>query len=64
MRNRWRIGVCFAFRNRACMLTKSLQLGLALWDPTDCSLSGSSVHGILQARILEWFAIPCSRVSS
>ena len=30
----------------------------------DCSLSGSSVHGILQARILEWVAVPFSRVSS
>ena len=29
--------------------------------PMDCSLSGSSVHGILQARILEWVAIPFSR---
>ena len=27
------------------------------WDPIDCSLIGSSVHGILQARILEWVAI-------
>ena len=27
-------------------------------DPMDCSLPGSSVHGILQARILEWVAIP------
>ena len=30
----------------------------------DCSLPGSSVHGILQAGILEWVAIPFSRVSS
>ena len=30
----------------------------------DCSLSGSSVHGILQARILEWVAMPSSRGSS
>ena len=29
-----------------------------LCDPMDCSLPGSSVHGILQARILEWIAIP------
>ena len=29
----------------------------ALWGPTDCSLLGSSVHGIFQARILEWVAI-------
>ena len=35
-----------------------------LCDPTECSLPGSSVHGILQARILEWVAIPFSRVSS
>ena len=35
-----------------------------LCDPMDCSLSGSSVHGSLQARILEWVAIPFSRESS
>ena len=33
----------------------------ALCDPMDCSPSGSSVHGILQARILEWVAISFSR---
>ena len=37
------------------------QLCLTLCDPVDCSLSGSFVHGILQARILEWVAIPFSR---
>ena len=35
-----------------------------LCDPKDCSPPVSSVHGILQARILEWLAIPFSRVSS
>ena len=30
-------------------------------DPMDCSPLGSSVHGILQARILEWVAMPSSR---
>ena len=35
-----------------------------LCDPMDCSLSGSSVCGILQARILEWVAISFSRRSS
>ena len=35
-----------------------------LCDPMDCSLSGSSVHGIFQARILEWDAISFSRRSS
>ena len=34
-----------------------------LWDPMDCSPPGSSIHGILQARILEWVAIPFSRGS-
>ena len=34
---------------------------LALGDPMNCSLPGSSVHGILQARILEWVAISSSR---
>ena len=37
---------------------------IRLCDPTDCSLPGSSVHGIFQARILEWVAISFSRGSS
>ena len=32
-----------------------------LSDPMDCSLQGSSVHGILQARVLEWGAIAFSK---
>ena len=35
----------------------------ALCDPMDCSPPGSSVHGILQARILRWVAMPFSRGS-
>ena len=35
-----------------------------LCDPMDCSLPGSSLHGILQARVLEWVAIAFSRGSS
>ena len=39
------------------------QLSLTLSDPVDCSPPGSSVHGIFQARVLEWGAIafrdPC-----
>ena len=35
-----------------------------LYDPMDCSQPGSSIHGILQARILEWVAISFSRGSS
>ena len=33
-------------------------------DPMDCSLPGSSAHGILQARVLEWVAISFSRGAS
>ena len=40
------------------------QLCLTLCDPMGCSPPGSSVHGILQARILEWVAISFSRGSS
>ena len=47
-----------------CMCSKSLQSCLTLCDLMDCSLPGCSVHGILQARILEWIAMPCSRGSS
>ena len=43
---------------------QSLQSYLTLCDPMDCSLPGSSVHGIFQARILEWAVIPSSRGSS
>ena len=43
---------------------KVARLCLTLCDPMDCSLPGSSVHGILQARILEWIAVPFSRGSS
>ena len=39
---------------------KSLQLCPTLCDPTDCSLPGFSIHGILQARTLEWVAISFS----
>ena len=40
------------------------QLCPTLCDPVDCSPSGSSVHDILQARILEWVAILSSRGAS
>ena len=47
-----------------CMHVKLLQLCSTLCDPVDCSLLGFSVHGILQARILEWVAMPSSKGSS
>jgi len=52
-----------------CMKVKSesgvAQSYLTLSDPMDCSLPGSSIHGIFQARVLEWgataFSNPCIR---
>src|SRR5574337_1156529 len=50
-----------------CMKVKSeskvAQSCLTLRDPMDCSLPGSSVHGIFQARVLEWVAIAFSKFS-
>ena len=46
------------------MHAKSLQSCPALYNPMDYSPSGSSVHGTLQARTLEWIAISSSRGSS
>ena len=47
-----------------CTHGKSLQLCPTLCDPMDCSQPGSSVHGILQARVLERVATPSYRGSS
>ena len=51
------------FKSSVCC-AQSLQLCPTLCNPMDLSLPGSSVHGILQARILEWVAIFFSRQSS
>ena len=48
----------------SCMRAKLLQLCLTLCDPMDYSPPGFSVHGIFQARILEWVAMLSSRGSS
>ena len=45
-------------------LSEIAQLCPTLCDPMDCRLSGSSIHGIFQARVLEWVAISFSRGSS
>ena len=47
-----------------CVLCSVAQLCLTLCDPMDCNPPGSSIHGILQARTLEWVAMPSSRGSS
>ena len=44
-----------------CVHAKLHQLCLTVCDPMNCSSLGFSVHGILQARILEWVAMPSSR---
>ena len=50
--------------NDMCVHAKSIQSCPTLCDPMDYSLPGSSVRGILQARILEWVAISFTRGSS
>ena len=51
----------FSDRSEYVLVT---QLCPTLFDPMDCGPPGFSVHGILQARILEWVTIPISRGSS
>ena len=48
----------------ACVHAKSLQSCPTLCDTMDYSPVGCSIHGILQARILEWIAVPSPRGSS
>ena len=54
----------FSFMIAAAVAAKSLQSCPTLSDPIDSSLSGSSIHGIFQARVLEWGAIAFSEPST
>ena len=54
---------CFNFL-KGGLVGKLFQSYPTLCNPMDCSLPGSSVHGILQARTVEWVAMPSSRESS
>ena len=54
----------FGDKHFTCMRARSLLSCQTLCNSMDCSPPGSSVHGILQARILEWVAMPSSRGSS
>ena len=56
----FRVCVCVC----VCLCAQSLQLCPTLCNPMDCSPPGFSVHGILQARTLEWVAMSSSRGSS
>ena len=67
----WHFAVSLSNDTFACEKKKSetvkvlvTQSCLTLCDPMDCSPPGSSVHGILQGRVLEWVAFPFSRGSS
>ena len=75
--NYWVVGIALAFSQAFCTFTHLLlttpsicayklllQLCPTLCEPMDYSPPGSSVHGILQARILEWVAMPSPRGSS
>ena len=57
----FKVFIEFVTKLHACV---HAQLCLTLCNPLDCSPPGSSVHGILQARILERVAMPSSRGSS
>ena len=55
-----RFSWCTLFRVAAAAAAKSLQSCLTLCNPIDSSLPGPSIHGIFQARVLEWVAIAFS----
>ena len=58
--NIWNFKMCVC----VCVCVESLQSCVALCNPLDCNLPGFSVHGIFQAILLQWVAIPFSRGSS
>ena len=64
MKVKWRLRAFSRGTGVPVLCAQSLQSQPTLWDPMDWSPPGSSVHGILQARILEWVATPSSRRSS
>ena len=58
------MGTFLASEYSGAAAAKSLQSCLTLCDPIDGSPPGSSIHGIFQARVLEWVTMPSSRGSS
>ena len=59
-----RLTLCVCVSVCLCVSVLIVQSCTTLCNPMDCSLPGSSVHGILQTRILEWVDMPFSRESS
>ena len=51
---------CLLIRRKAMTNLSSVQFSHSVYNPMDCSLPGFSVHGIFQARVLEWGAIAFS----
>ena len=62
--SKWKFFILNSLLILYMLLLKHTQSCPTLCNPMDCSPPGSSIHGILQARILEWVAIPFSRGSS
>ena len=60
-KDRYRLKIRSGKDVSCCVCAQSLQSCLTLFNSMDCSPPGSSVHGILQARVLEWVAISFSR---
>ena len=56
----WSLKIVVLIANSQVKWSEVAQLCLTLCDPMDCSLPGSSVYGIFQARVLEWVAISFS----
>ena len=64
IRDKWHSKITYSRLVQQKLWSEVTQLCMTLCDPMDCSPPGSSVHGIFQARILEWAAVPVSRESS
>ena len=61
----WTYGTfVYLFLRNVCVYAKLLQSCPTLCDPMHCSPPGSSIYGILQARILQWIAVPSPQGSS
>ena len=56
------IASLLALQDPGLVRSEVAQLCVTLHNPMDCSLPGSSVHGILQARVLEWVAMPLRNI--
>ena len=57
----WKLTIVYTYKVGMCLVTQSCP---TLCNPMVCSLSGCSVYGVLQVRILEWIAMPSSRGSA